>query len=215
MIEALCERALNRTLTDINLRHKFTFTRAEQSAEALVEDDQTYTLDDDFFAIERIQLLTASTGLPARTLKYIPWQQYQQLVGAQIDKGTPEYWSVRSGHFDETFYVYPIPNSAAAADYTVRATKLRRIITLGGSSVLNNPEDQIDAPEEFGEVLISGAEFYMLFWRERQDRGAWGAALSLYRDKLEQFVPSQEEHQDGPVQFTIPLDTDEQQLGFW
>lgn len=179
-----------------NMRNLFRFGSEQQAATALVEDDDTYAIASDTFAIQEVQLLNSDNKV-VRTLEYVPWGQFNSVERVQTATGAPEFWTARNSFDDLVVHVYPVPDAAAAAAYTIKITNYVRI----ARPTLDS--DVIVAPRELGEVLCAYAVYYMHRVRSKDKPFMIQESKKRYDDLLAQFVESTEREPTENLQWVL------------
>ena len=183
---ALAADGILAAIDDINMRHVFDFGSRRESDYTLVDGTQTRALETDFLAVRDVQLITASDSTAYATLEYLPWDQFNAMEMTQTLTGPPLYWTARNTWADQEILLYPVPDSGAAADYTLRVEYYARVPLPAADG------DVIAAPREIGDILCTYGQYHILFVLDNQNSTAWGHKLSLYRDKLRAFRASRE-----------------------
>lgn len=197
----LAGKGILRGIDDINMRHVFRFGSKQATDVNLSSGVAEYDLLTDFFAVHEVQLIDAG-GDPARTLQYIPWGQFNDLVHVQDGDGKPKYWTSRNTFDDGVISVYPVPGDKDAADYDLRVTYYERVERPSADS------DIIAAPRELSDVLCTYAEYYILFVRDRANATAWGFKQREYERKLNMFMQMTEREPTEKLQWRVGVDSD-------
>ena len=173
----------------INMRHLFTFMRKQSAAITLVDGTDAYATQSMFYAMHAVQLRRTSDNQPYRTLRYMPWRTFQELVQLQTAEGIPEVWTFFNIHDDEEIILYPTPDATTASDYELVESYFERIATP------NDDHAVIGGPENLSKALKSYAEHHVLFHFERENL-AWQKKLREFEDDVRDFKFSWERQPD-------------------
>jgi len=188
-------KMVQRAVDWVNLSYRLNCGSKQTSDTAIVAGTNTIALASDFWAVQQVQLID-SAGKPARTLRYIPFEQLNSVEPDQDDTGAPLWWTNRNSFDDNTIEVYPVPDAGAASNYTTRLTYFER---------LNKPSadsDIIDAPREMGLVLCTYAEHLMGQKIDRQNVAFW-ASKKREAEKLLGLFINAEQDQNENMQFRV------------
>jgi len=167
-LRAQALNALNRVRQRMNKRD-YRFMKKQQSAITLVDGTQTYSLDSAFkkpyFAI-----LLDTSSQPDHTLTYKDDAAFAHWAEDQEQTGRPEWYTLRNHYDDGLISLYPVPDSSAAASWTLIVNYFGRI------AVIQDTSAGIDLPEECEDVLVLGGQYFLLRDREKNSQ-----ALAAYR----------------------------------
>jgi len=169
-------RAINEGIDRFNARHVVDFGSSTDTDTALVDGTNSYTLDADFFAVRDVQLVDTDSDVQFR-LTYVPWEEFNKRHPKQSQTGRPDIWTARNTFDDKQSLLYPVPDSGAAADYTIRVTTYTRIDRPASDS------DIINAPRELGPALCWYGGWKLLAIK----KGAGHVDTQLARREWEQW----------------------------
>lgn len=170
-------KAINRIVRKMNLAQEFQFNRVQQTDANLVSGTASYSIPDSALIVDEVQLIDSDNEV-VRTLDYYPWEDFNQKVAHQSDTGIPRWWTIYNRSREGAIRLYAVPDDTAAADYDLRIHTKYRILELSDST------DQLVGPPELSEVLVTGGEYLILYWRERKNPAAWGSAERRFYDAL-------------------------------
>lgn len=168
-------RAINRVIQKLNLMKSFRFNRVQASDVNLVAAQAGYAVDTNVLMVDEVQLIN-SDGDVARTLDFYPWHEVNEKVETQSDEGVPLWWTLYNRARQGEILLYATPDANAAADYDLRIHNRLEISRLASDS------DQLIGPPQLGEVLTTGGEFLILYWRERKNPASWGSAERRFEE---------------------------------
>lgn len=196
----LAEEGILRGVDDMNMRHYFRYALEAPVSSNLVDGQSAYDIPAGTFNLADVQLYD-SDGKPYRTLEYVDWGAFNRQVHAQTETGLPLIFTARNQFDEGEIQVYPVPDAAAAADYTLRMTAYQRIPRPTSDLSI------IAAPVEIQDVLITYAEYYVLSVRHRDMPAIWGHKLREYRDKLSAFVRMNEREPSEDLRWRMAWET--------
>jgi len=174
LIRAQALDCINRVRLRMNKRN-WRFQKYTNAAITLVSGTQTYSLDSTFKSPSHVQLLNTSSE-PEHTLRYVDDAWLAQNRERQTDTGRPQWYWMRNTFQDAQISLLPIPDSGAATDFTLRVENYERIAAVADSDVA------VDIPEEAGDVLIAGGQYWLLSEREKNS-----PALAVRKADYEQL----------------------------
>lgn len=183
----------------MNADRLFDFATMQLADQTLVEDQMTYSLPSDFFAVREVQLIDTNSKVFSR-LDYQRWGSLNQSEPKQTRTGTPDTWTSRDTFTEGQIIIYPAPSATAAADYKLRVTYYTRIERPSADS------DVIAAPRELGQALCWYAKFFLA--SNKEDDGAASrkaqAAWQYFKDWERMFSNSRRREPAQRFQTTIP-----------
>jgi len=178
-VEKTALEGVLRGIADINMNQLFDFRLTKDTDITLVENTSEYTLPNGSYAIRECVLVDDSkTPEHTRPLSALDWDQLQRLYD-QGNTGEPAHWVTRDVWVNGKVQVYPIPDEGAASKYKLRVWYVQRV----QAPSINDPNIEIEGPEELTEVIISYVRYHLLMTYDRENRFAIGQAYSEYRDQ--------------------------------
>lgn len=178
-VEKTALEGVARGIADLNMNQMFDFRLTKDTDVTLVEGQAEYDLPEQSYGVREC-LLVDSAKSPEETLPLsaLDWDQLQRMYN-QGDKGTPYHWIVRDVWVNKKVQLYPVPTASAADKYVLRVWYSRRV----QSPALNDPNIEIEGPEELTEVLVSYVRYHLLMTYAQDNRFAIGQAYAEYRDQ--------------------------------
>lgn len=170
-------KAINRIVRKMNLARSYNFNRVQSTDVPLVSGTATYAIPESALVVDEVQLINTD-GEVAATLDWYPWDGFNERVGLQNATGVPRWWTIYNRTRLGQILLYATPDDDAASDYTLR------MHTKYAISELSDSTDQLNGPAQLSEVLVTGAEFLMLYWRERKNPAAWGSAERRFEEAM-------------------------------
>jgi hypothetical protein len=167
-IRAQALDCLNRVRIELN-QHDWRFMKTTDDPITLVLGTSTYSLDSTFRKPSHALLIDAS-AIPQYDLRYQDEEWFSHELPRQDITGLPMYYFLRNDFSDGIVSIYPIPDSATAANFRLVVEYYARI---GGFA---DTTDTVDIPEEAINVLVIGGQAYLL--RERQ-KGTPASAVAF------------------------------------
>ena len=177
VIEQHARDSLIQIIDELDLFDHFAFGTEQQSDVALVYNTATYDLTSRFFGFRGAMLIYTAAGAPlavdegklARELKWVGWKQAQQ-NWPETDLGTPSHVTMRNPFADSLIEVRPLPDAAAAANYTLRVHHYTRI------DYPSNSGSVLVAPRQVNSVWEAGGKYMMAMDLSDNRAGAYYAA---------------------------------------
>ena len=159
LVRGSATAAINRVRLRLN-GMDWNFTKTTNSDITLVDGTQTYSLSTSFkkpsFAI-----LRDTNSKPGRTLEYKDDAWLADWLPVQTETGDPLYYTLRNAQEDGLISLYPVPETSAAANWTLQVEFYKRI------PVINDNTDEVDLPEEVCNVFVMGGQYYLLMERDK------------------------------------------------
>ncbi len=118
-------------------------------------------------------------GDVARYVKWVTWDVWYGLNSARADSDLPAYISIRNEVRDGTAYLYPTPNTEAAA-YTLKLPYLTRIQRPSEASTLY-------LTDELRTVLVAGGQALLARHRFLQQPAIWAPLQQDFHLLLQQY----------------------------
>lgn len=150
---SLCLDALDDTVNDMN-SNVYEYNRITETSITLTADTQSYTLSSNFYK-EAIAYLNETTPSEDKSpMTYMTWSSFKTSYPDNTETGTPYIYSLYNFEREGKVYLWPVPDSSAASDYTLTVEYYRRIPLVSGVS----KGSSIDVPREVESPLVYGAQ---------------------------------------------------------
>ncbi len=151
--DALVDQYINATQRHITNRYALRFMETS-TTQATTQSDYDYALPADFQQMLTLRITAPTANVSDITKNYLTNETFDAKYPAPTDEGTPSYWTV----YGDDLLVYPVP------DATVNTLTLKY---LKSATTLTDDSDVPEIPEEYQEVLITGA-LYRIFQSDDQ-----------------------------------------------
>ena len=197
-VAALALDFLDDCVADLN-SNVYQFNMIQETGITLTDGTQAYDLASNFFKDSLAYLNKTSDGEDGGPLTYLPWVSFKKLGPSNTNTGSPFRYSLFNVEDDGKVYLYPLPDSSIADNYTLTVEYYRRVPLISSVSAGTG----ISVPREIENAIVYGAQKRMAMHIVGSGHKDVVSLAALELEALERLKKIDRTHPDGQYRFRI------------